>query len=93
MERFSISISSQMKRQLEKMAKVNFRNLNGEINKALDDYIKQNGECVDIDEPIESSFEPQLEPIEPVQHQPTPQMNQNAPTITTLLNNDEIEEF
>ena len=43
MERLSISISSHMKKQLELMAKANFRNLNGEINKALDDYIKKKG--------------------------------------------------
>ncbi len=46
MERFSISISSRMKKQLGLMARANFRNLNGEINKALDDYIRKNGTSV-----------------------------------------------
>lgn len=93
MERFTISISSRMKRQLEQMAKGNFRNLNGEINKALDDYIKQNGEGVVMDEPTDSSFEPQFKGIEPVRYQPTLPMHQNEPLITTIINHDEIEEF
>lgn len=98
MERLSISISSNMKMQLELMAKSNFRNLNGEINKALDDYIKGIG--VDInapnwweDEPKEQECKPQQQPIEPIRHQPEPMVHQKAPIITTLLNNDEIEEF
>lgn len=91
MERFSISISSNMKRQLELMAKANFRNLNGEINKALDDYIKRNGVGVEVKEPnwwedesegspIESSsntFEPQITPAEPT----FPLPHQPAPPI------------
>ena len=34
MERLSIAIPSDVKKQLGRMAKANFRNLNGEINKA-----------------------------------------------------------
>lgn len=100
MERLSISISSNMKRQLELMAKANFRNLNGEINKALDDYIRKNSVGVDIntpnwweDEPKEQECQPQQQAIELIKHQPEPMLHQQAPIITTLHNNDEIEEF
>lgn len=93
MERFSISISKEMKKQLEQMAKDNFRKLNGEINKALDDYIKRNGASVVIDEPKIEYFEPQFEQIEPKTHQITPPIPQNEPIRTTLINNNEIEEF
>lgn len=93
MERFSISISSNMKRQLELMAKANFRNLNGEINKALDDYIRKNGVGVVEDAPREQESQPQQQPIEPTKYQQEPIVHQNASISTTLLNNDEIEEF
>ena len=100
MERFSIAISSNMKRQLGIMAKANFRNLNGEINKALDDYIRKNGVGVDIDtpswredEPKELDSHPHQQPIEPIKHQYEPMVHKQAPIITTLHNNDEIEEF
>ena len=100
MERFSISISSRMKKQLGLMAKANFRNLNGEINKALDDYIRKNGVGVVEDAPnwweCESKVQecqPQQQPIEPIKHQQEPILHQNEPIITTLHNTDEIEEF
>ena len=100
MERLSISISSNMKRQLELMAKANFRNLNGEINKALDDYIRKNGVGVDMNapnwwegHPKEQKSQPQQQPIEPIKHQQEPIVHQNAPIITTLHTSDEIEEF
>ena len=100
MERFSISISSRMKKQLGLMAKANFRNLNGEINKALDDYIRKNGTSVVEDAPNWWEYEskvqdcqPQQQPIEPIKHHQEPMVDQNAPIITTLDNNDEIEEF
>ncbi|MBC8579994.1 hypothetical protein [Zhenhengia yiwuensis] len=100
MERFSISISSRMKKQLGLMAKANFRNLNGEINKALDDYIRKNGTSVVEDAPnwweCESKgqeCQPQQHLIEPIKHKQAPIVRQNAPIITTLHNTDEIEEF
>lgn len=93
MERFSIAIPSNMKKQLGIMAKANFRNLNGEINKALDDYIRKNSVGVDINTPNwcegqlkEQESQPQQQPIEPIVHPKTP-------IITTLHSNDEIEEF
>lgn len=100
MERFSIAIPSEVKKQLGLMAKANFRNLNGEINKALDDYIRKNGASVVEDAPnwweCESKVqECQLQQhlIEPIKHQQESIVHQNAPIITTLHNNDEIEEF
>ena len=100
MERFSISISSRMKKQLGLMAKANFRNLNGEINKALDDYIRKNGTSVVEDAPNWWEYEskgqecqPQQHLIEPTKHQQEPIVHQNEPIITTLHNTDEIEEF
>ena len=100
MERFSISISSRMKKQLGLMAKANFRNLNGEINKALDDYIRKNDTSVVEDAPnwweCESKgqeCQPQQHLIEPIKQQQEPIVHQNAPVITTLHNTDEIEEF
>ena len=100
MERFSISISSRMKKQLGLMAKANFRNLNGEINKALDDYIRKNGVSVVEDapnwwecEPKVQECQPQQHLIEPIKQHQEPILHQNAPIITTLHNNDEIEEF
>ena len=100
MERLSIAIPSDVKKQLGLMAKANFRNLNGEINKALDDYIRKNGASVVEDAPnwweCESKVqECQLQQhlIEPIKHQQEPIVHPNASIITTLHNNDEIEEF
>ena len=93
MERLSISISSHMKRQLEVIAKANFRNLNGEINKALDDYIRKNGVGVVEDAPKEQIGQPQKLPNAPTKHQQESMVHQNAPIITTLHTSDEIEEF
>lgn len=45
-KRISISISPQLKEQLERFAKANYRTLNGEINKALDFYILSQGDVV-----------------------------------------------
>ena len=100
MERFSIAIPSDVKKQLGLMAKANFRNLNGEINKALDDYIRKNGASVVEDAPNWWEYEskvqdcqPQQQPIEPIKQQQEPIVHQNEPIITTLHNTDEIEEF
>ena len=100
MERLSIAIPRDVKKQLGLMAKANFRNLNGEINKALDDYIRKNGVSVVENAPnwweCESKgqeCQPQQHLIEPIKHQQEPIVHQNASIITTLHNNDEIEEF
>lgn len=100
MERFSIAIPSDVKKQLGLMAKANFRNLNGEINKALDDYIRKNGASVVEDAPNwwecelkVQECQPQQHLIEPIKHHQEPIVHQNASIITTLHNNDEIEEF
>ena len=100
MERLSIAIPSDVKKQLGLMAKANFRNLNGEINKALDDYIRKNGTSVVEDAPNWWEWEskgqecqPQQQPIEPIKCQQEPIVHQNEPIITTLHNTDEIEEF
>lgn len=100
MERFSIAIPNDVKKQLGLMAKANFRNLNGEINKALDDYIKRNGVSVVEDAPNwweceskEQECQLQQQPIEPIKHHQEPIVHPNAPIITTLHNTDEIEEF
>ena len=100
MERLSIAIPSDMKKQLGLMAKANFRNLNGEINKALDDYIRKNGTSV-VEEALNwweceskgQECQPQQHLIEPIKQQQEPIVHQNAPIITTLHNTDEIEEF
>lgn len=100
MERLSIAIPSDVKKQLGLMAKANFRNLNGEINKALDDYIKRNGVSVVENAPNwweceskEQECQTQQQPIEPIKHQQESILHPNAPIITTLHNTDEIEEF
>lgn len=100
MERLSIAIPSGVKKQLGLMAKANFRNLNGEINKALDDYIRKNGASVVEDAPNWWEYEskgqecqPQQRLIEPIKQHQEPIVHQNAPIIATLHNTDEIEEF
>ena len=82
MERLSIAIPSDMKKQLGLMAKANFRNLNGEINKALDDYIRKNGASVVEDAPNWWECELKVQECQPQQE---PILHQNAPIITTLI--------
>lgn len=89
MARISITIDPQLKIDLEHMAKANFRTLNGEINKALDWYVKSNlGEVV----------EPQGEILTTPTHmrQPSSHTQTQVPvTPMNIKNNtyDEIEEF
>ena len=90
-KRISISISSQIKEQLEQLAKINYRTLNGEINKALDWYVLNhfNDEVVKKEtlttpiHVIETSIEPQTE-ADP---------HLNAPIYTNNNQYDEVEEF
>ena len=90
-KRISISISSHIKEQLEQLAKMNYRTLNGEINKALDWYVlnQNEGELVKTNilttptHAIETSIEPQTEA--------DPYLN--APICTNNNRYDEVEEF
>ena len=90
-KRISISISSHIKEQLEQLAKINYRTLNGEINKALDCYVLSQGDGVVIQKEIlttpthviETSIEPQTEV----------DRHLNAPVCTNNNQYDEVEEF
>lgn len=90
-KRISISISPQIKEQLEQLAKVNYRTLNGEINKALDWYILSQGNVEVVQKEalttpthvIETSIEPQTEA----------DSHLNAPIYTSNNQYDEVEEF
>ena len=90
-KRISISINTQLKEQLEQLAKANYRTLNGEINKALDFYILSqfDGKVVQKEifttpaHVIETSIQPQTEANE----------HHNAPIYTNNNQYDEVEEF
>ena len=90
-KRISISINEQVKGQLEQLAKINYRTLNGEINKALQVYISlQVGEVTTPKEIIstppttnETSIYTQTEAIE----------HQNSPIYTNNNQYDEVEDF
>lgn len=90
-KRISISISSRIKGQLEKLAKANYRTLNGEINKAIDWYVLSQFDGVVMQKEtlttpthvIETSIEPQTE-VDP---------HLNASIYTNNNQYDEIEEF
>ena len=81
---FSIRIESDMKLKLEELASLNFRTLNGEINKALDFYIKYgSGEF-----PMVQNV-PVIEPPRPVIEPKTTETVLN----TNNFGEDEVEEF
>lgn len=86
MVRFSISIPIDMRKTMEELAVANFRNLNGEIAKALDLYIKGvNGQIV-APEPI--YYQPRMNNVviqEEIQENKT--LNLNS------FGEDEVEEF
>ena len=90
-KRISISISPQIKERLEQLAKINYRTLNGEINKALDCYILSQFDGVVMQKEtfttpthaIETSIEPQTEA----------DIHLNAPIYTNNNQYDEVEEF
>lgn len=90
-KRISISISPQIKEQIEQLAKRNYRTLNGEINKALDWYVlnQGDGELVKTNtlttptHDIETSIEPQTKVDQHL----------NAPIYTNNNQYDEVEEF
>ena len=90
-KRISISISPQIKKQLEQLAKVNYRTLNGEINKALDFYILSQCDGIPmqkevISTPNSTNDASSLTQTEVNQHH-------NAPIYTNNNQYDEIEEF
>ena len=90
-KRISISISPQIKEQLEQLAKMNYRTLNGEINKALAWYLLNQNEGVVMKKEtlttpthaIETSIAPQTEADQHL----------NAPIYTNNNQYDEVEEF
>ena len=90
-KRISISINAQLKEQLEQLAKINYRTLNGEINKALDWYVLSQFDGVAVQKEtfttptyvIETSIEPQTE-ADP---------HRNALIYTNNNQYDEVEEF
>ena len=90
-KRISISIGSQIKEQLEQLAKINYRTLNGEINKALDWYVlsqfdggaMQKETLTTPTHAIETSSQPQTE-VDP---------HLNEPICTDNNQYDEVEEF
>lgn len=90
-KRISISISLNIKEQLEQLAKINYRTLNGEINKALDFYILSQGDVEVVQKEalttptsiIETSIQPQTEG----------NLHHNAPIYTNNNQYDEVEEF
>lgn len=90
-KRISISISPQIKEQLEQLAKINYRTLNGEINKALDCYVLSQFDGVVMQKEtfttpthaIETSIEPQME-VDP---------HLNVSIYTNNNHYDEVEEF
>ena len=90
-KRISISINSQIKEQLEQLAKANYRTLNGEINKALDFYILSQGDAVGEQK---DSFTTPTHTIEaPIITQTEVNLHHNAPISTNNNQYDEIEEF
>ena len=90
-KRISISISSQIKKQLEQLAKMNYRTLNGEINKALDWYVLSQDDGVVMQKEtlttpthvIETSIGSQTEA----------DGHHSAPIYTNNNQYDEVEEF
>ena len=90
-KRISISISSHIKEQLEQLAKMNYRTLNGEINQALDWYVFSQGNGIVMEKEtlttpthaIETSVAPQTEANQHL----------NAPIYTNNNQYDEVEEF
>ena len=87
--RLSIQIDIHKRKLLEEIAKSNYRSLNGEINKALDWYVKNNlGEVV---EPQREILTTPTHIVEPLSHTQT-----QVPAVPINIKNntyDEIEEF
>lgn len=87
-KRISISISPQLKEQLEQFAKANYRTLNGEINKALDFYILSQGDGIPMQKEVIST--PNSTNDASSHTQTEVNLHHNAPNNNQY---DEIEEF
>lgn len=90
-KRISISISPQIKEQLERFAKANYRTLSGEINKALDFYILSQGDAVGKQKEVLTTPTHIIEA--PILTQTEVNQHHNAPIYTNNNQYDEIEEF
>lgn len=90
-KRISISISQQLKGQLEHLARANYRTLNGEINKGLDFYISSQGDGVSMQKEVISTPNSTNEASSRTQTEVN--LHQNAPIYTNNNQYDEIEEF
>ena len=90
-KRISISISSQIKEQLEQLAKRNYRTLNGEINKALDWYILSQGEDALVKTNILTTPTHVFETS--VESQTEVNQHHSAPIYANNNQYDEVEEF
>ena len=90
-KRISISIGPQIKEQLEQLAKINYRTLNGEINKALDWYILSQTDGVVMQK---ETFTTPTSIIETsIQSQTEADPHLDAPIYTNNNQYDEVEEF
>lgn len=90
-KRISISISQQLKEQLEQLAKNNYRTLNGEINKALDFYILSQGDGIAMQKDILSTLNSTNEASSHTQTEAP--VHQNVLIYTNNNQYDEVEEF
>ena len=90
-KRISISISQQLKAQLEQLAKINYRTLNGEINKALDFYILSQGDGIAMQKEVISTPNSTNETSSHTQTEVN--LHHNALICTNNNQYDEIEEF
>ena len=90
-KRISISISPQIKEQLEQLAKENYRTLNGEINKALDWYILSQGNVEVVQKEALTIPTSIIETSSQTQTEADPHLN--APIYTNNNQYDEVEEF
>ena len=90
-KRISISINTQIKAQLEQLAKTNYRTLNGEINKALDFYILSQGDGIAMQKDLLSTPNSINEASSHTQTEVN--LHHNPPIYTNNNQYDEIEEF
>ena len=90
---FSIRIETSMRKKLEELASANFRTLNGEINKALDFYIKYGqGEPVKYDHEI-IDVDNELVRLKDVHNEHLEFKRVEEVLNTDNFSDDEIEEF
>ena len=90
-KRISISINPHIKKQLEQLAKSNYRTLNGEINKALGFYILSQADAAVMQKEIFTTHTRNMKPSIQLQTEADPH-----PSVAIYTNNnqyDEVEEF